>query len=457
MFKSALMYHPLIFLVLLHLIIAGCAATPLTPTTWLPANSELLKQPLFLNKCLNQDLRIFSKTFSIQSGGLRLHPNPSSIRTKTWEELLELPPKTILKDNQIGVSILPYFTDKFGKKWFLVPQLPTSKFNQFLLSCQPEILEDHFFKMPYYYPTLTLTIDPTESRDTLVASLKKQLQQNLELTEVPLASDYFPSLLTLLPQLLKTTKFSKQFPQIREITLAEAPQLEIHFPLSWPKQLGKLTISNCKETSENEQNYWVDCTFSEGHPQHILSQAPTPPLRKLIIVSLSAELDLQGTGKIIQNAFYNLLKDKPLIKVPFTLLAISSGRQLTQILTSEELTRFTITGESDELWSKIRQLQFGAFDLDALDDLELIDVYAINRQLPLNRIFYLTDNLHLAAHPPRKHLGVPLAWQREGIQLTVLTTQQCTVWEKLAAANCIRWQDKQLATLANYLREFLLE
>jgi hypothetical protein len=87
--------------------------------------------------------------------------------------------------------------------------------------------------------------------------------------------------------------------------------------------------------------------------------------------------------------------------------------------------------------------------------LQNLDVYTTNDQIPVDRLLYLTDNMRLSDNPPRKQLGVPLAWNKEGIQLTVLTTQKCTPWQEQALANCILWQDQQPNTLENVLKAFL--
>jgi hypothetical protein len=488
----------------------------LKPAGWLPSNFQLLKQPIYLSHCIDKNQTIHPRKFTVKGLGVILHPNPASVRTQAWSVLWQEKPQITepaFQDNDIGVSIIPYLIDSANQPLLIAPKYPkpNDNFDRFLPACQPglEGLAEELFQMPYYYPTMILTAAPGQ-RDNLLSLIKKQLDKECLLggaTQKYLATseNFQPRLLS---DLLKAVfednqaRFLPNVPYVTEVTLAETaisfpiispatgqtttdssllverdhqtsepPHLfdSVQVTFTWPQQLGKLTISNCAEAKVTDKNYQSICSFSEGTIQKIatlsLRENPQPQpskkttnnnARKLIIVSLSVELDSEGIGKLIQTGLYNVFKELKNAKIPFTLLAIGSGRQLSNpLLRGEELPSLVIEGDADQLRAKLRQLQFSATDLNALDDLELIDVYTTNGQIPVDRILYLTDNMHLSDNPPRKQLGVPLAWNKEGIQLTVLTTQKCTLWEEQALANCILWQDKQQNTLENVLKEFL--
>jgi hypothetical protein len=400
--------------------------------------------------------------------------------------------------------VIPYLIDSSKQMFMIAPKFPksaTDNFDRFLPACQPGLggLPDELLQMPYYYPTVTLTTE-VEQRESLVTVLKQRLASDClsgEFTQDVIAIAQPPkNLYDLFRQLFAHSQvsFLQNVFSVTQVTLADtdiqfspvvlaynmSPQGNPSSPLqtspqpiqvtfSWPQSLGELNISSCENAQKTDKNYQSTCSFKAGTTQKIsassvLSQdsGQSPPTakkrnaRKLLIVSLSAELDVEGTGKIIQNALYNVFKSLRTSKVPVTLLAIGSGRQLSNpILTGEELPNLTVGGEVDELRTKLRQLQFSATDLNALDDLELIDVYTTNHDMQVDRILYLTDNMHLSDTPPRKQLGVPLAWNKDGIQLTVLTTQRCNLWKEQAAAECVSWPNQRLEELESVIREFL--
>lgn len=499
-------------LLLLPFTVIGCAQHPasedhLKPVAWIPANDNLLKQPLDVKRCMDKQQNIQTRNFSFTGLGAILHPHLQSVRTQTWKTLLtsqNADSKSDLPENLIAVSVIPYLIDSSKQMFLIAPKYPktaTDNFDRFLPACQPGLggLPDELLRMPYYYPTVTLTTE-VEQRDHLMTVLKRRLasdclsgefaQDIISIAQPPKNMyDFFRQLfahsqvsflqnvfsvtqVTLADtdiQFSPTTLVYNPSPQVNPPSpLPTSPQ-SIQVTLSWPQSLGELNISSCEDAQKTDKNYQSTCSFRAGTVQKISASSVSPEnsgpssqlpkkrnARKLMIVSLSAELDVEGTGKIIQNALYNVFKSLKNSKIPVTLLAIGSGRQLSNpILTGEELPNLAIGGELDELRAKLRQLQFSATDLNALDDLELIDVYTTNHAIPVDRILYLTDNMHLSDTPPRKQLGVPLGWHKDGIQLTVLTTQRCNLWTEQAAANCVSWQTKQLEELEKVMREFL--
>jgi hypothetical protein len=529
------------YLLSMPLTVPGCTEIPKTAELrrdWIPTNLQLLKQPIDLKHCLDEEQVVVTKKSTVKGIGVILHPNLTSIRTLSWEQLLDNNTrysKQTVKSTEVKVSIVPYIIDEENQKIMIVPKLPTAGFNKFLPACTPgfEGFSDIILKMPYFYPTVTLKV-AKEQRDNLLTYLKEQRKQNCwfgNFTEEPMTSTqrfHNRPIRILVKHLFdkKQAMFLQGFPYTTNVKLAETTvkfsikhnalvkkqptpnhdshtvQVKLVWPknlgklmvtgcreaqgirqdyastcsftagetyyikpppkpnaqvtLKWPKELGKLEVSSCEEPTESGENYSAICSFTTDEIYRI-----TPAEfflnkkqdNKLIVVSLSVNFDSQGMGKVIQESLYNVFAKLKEVNQSFTLVAIGSGRQLTNpILNSEELLTLSVDNTSDTLKEKMRQLQFSATDLNALDDLELVDSYLTYQSVPINQVLYLTDNMGLFEHPPRKQLGVPLSWYREGIELTVLTTEKCNFWEERVDANCIEWRDKK--TLEEGLKAF---
>jgi hypothetical protein len=558
-------------------MVIGCTEFPSKPEVkpgWLPPNKQLLKQPIDLNQCLDKNQQLFTRKINVINGiGVVLHPNVLSVRTQSWDEVLRKDSKVSsseLSPTEVGISVVPYIVDDSGQKFMLVPA--PENFNKFLPTCESgwQGFSDAYFKTPYQYPTVVLTVTP-EQRENLVTFLQEKRQSDCsfgEFTTKPVGlsqeADPIVYMNDVLQKVLGNEQavFLEAFAQAQEVVLADAnvkfavshsavaevpspsatdeppsplkpevvmppapvttpiqgplPPNTVQIHLVWPKSLGKLTIEGCQELEEQNQDYQTLCLFTAGNTYHISKpqkpknsvqvtltwqedlgllsiptcQTPTavevgysapcsfktgktyriaPPLAnqdsavkgevKLIVVSLSAAMNSNETGEIIQNTLYNLLNElretKPSVPA-FTILTIGAGRQLSQpILHSEQLSILTKNEQEDELKEKIRQLQFSANDLNALDDLELVDAYLPQEANGIEGILYLTDNMGIFDTPPRKQLGVPLAWHKDGISLTVITTQGCAVWGNRANARCINWQDNKPETLESLLKDFV--
>jgi hypothetical protein len=242
------------------------------------------------------------------------------------------------------------------------------------------------------------------------------------------------------------------------ITRTQLPNKPVPITLTWQKELGKLDIPTCQATDKIDKGYRSLCAFRTGQSYRIVPQVHKIQSMNdqiLLIISLSAQFDGNGVGEMIQNSLYHVLNELR-ETTPFTLLTIGAGRQLSPPrLRSEELPSLIINHNSDGLKQKIRQLQFSATDLNALDDLELVDQYMTMQNLTATQVLYITDNMGMLDEPPRKQLGVPLAWHREGITLRVITTERCDVWTNRANAHCMRWQGQEPKTLENILRSVL--
>jgi len=244
------------------------------------------------------------------------------------------------------------------------------------------------------------------------------------------------------------------------IMRAQPTNKPVPITLTWQKELGKLQIPTCQANDEIDQGYRSTCAFRTGQSYRIVPPRTFHKIqaangRMLLIISLSAQFDGNGVGEIIQNSLYKILTELQ-ETTPFSLLTIGAGRQLSPPhLHSEQLPSLIMSHDSDGLKQKIRQLQFSATDLNALDDLELVDQYITMQNLTITQVWYITDNMGMLGEPPRKQLGVPLAWHREGITLNVITTERCDVWTNRANAHCMRWQGQEQKTLENILHSLL--
>ncbi|MDM8559399.1 hypothetical protein [Candidatus Parabeggiatoa sp. HSG14] len=520
------------YLLSMPLTVPGCTEIPKTAELrrdWIPTNLQLLKQPIDLKNCLNKKHIMVSKKSTVKGIGVILHPNLTSIRTQSWEQLLDENAthlKQGLKQTEVKISIVPYIINEKNQKIMMMPRLPTAEFNKFLPACTPGFkgFSETILKMPYFYPTVTLKV-AKEQRYNLVNYLKEQRNKDCwfgnftEESVNPTKPYHSRPIGVLVKQIFekKQAMFLRGFPYTTNVKLAETtvkfsikhnalvkkqltsksdahtvqvklvwpkklgklmvtgcgeaqginqgyasicsfvdgntyhikkpPKPNAQITLKWPKELGKLDVSSCEEPTESGENYSAICSFTTDEIYRItpadifLSKKQD---NKLIVVSLSVNFDSQGMGKVIQESLYNVFKEMKEVNPSFILVAIGSGRQLTNpILSSEELPTLSVDNTSDTLKEKMRQLQFSATDLNALDDLELVDSYMSYQSEQIKQVLYLTDNMGLSEHPPRKQLGVPLSWYREGIELTVLTTERCTFWEEGVDAHCVEWKDKE--------------
>lgn len=182
-----------------------------------------------------------------------------------------------------------------------------------------------------------------------------------------------------------------------------------------------------------------------------IKHVPTKTGHRLIVVSLSGQ-----AGKTIRESFQEVFSTKINSKTQFTLLTIQTGRQLYTLLSSDELPNLPAKGENSISVKLNKGISFGATGLRALDDLSLVDTFIQYQEgYPITSVLYLTDNTRMSDDPrdiSRKQRGVPLAWHTDGIDLTVLTTNTCQVWEDVKAG-CISWQNK--TTLIRELKDFL--
>jgi hypothetical protein len=158
--------------------------------------------------------------------------------------------------------------------------------------------------------------------------------------------------------------------------------------------------------------------------------------RQLIIISSSERLDRYA--RQIQKTLLKVFENQLDLRIPFTLVTIQPGRKLSEpLLQCEDLADLEKTKARRFIWQRLKDIRFGARDLRALQDLDIVNaVYTKER---LQSVLYLTDNSNIPAdidHINDKDLSVPLiTWKGAGIQFTILTTDACTPWEKKAEAS----------------------
>ncbi len=179
-----------------------------------------------------------------------------------------------------------------------------------------------------------------------------------------------------------------------------------------------------------------------------------PGRRKLIVVALGEKLD--PYNREIKNALVTALQQYP--SVPFTLVTIRPGRELSgPLLQCEDMPDFQKgVGEFRRLIRKKvgGELRFGTRDLDAWQNLEIIDLGYQNQLNNLAGVFYVTDEAGGAdINHIYKYVGIPLKWKNAGVPLTVITTGSCHDWEKNNVQANVRCQ--RIGQIEGALQNFL--
>lgn len=161
--------------------------------------------------------------------------------------------------------------------------------------------------------------------------------------------------------------------------------------------------------------------------------------RRLIVISTGEQLDKYG--KQIPQTLLTVFQHQyqSASRVPFTLVSIQPGHELSEaLLRCEDLADLAASNAQRFIWQQLNNLRFGARDLHALQDLDLIN--AIYTKEHLHSVLYLTDNRGLPKDIEQindKNLSVPLiTWKSAGIQLNVLTPNSCHPWTEKAEATC---------------------
>lgn len=277
----------------------------------------------------------------------------------------------------------------------------------------------------------------------------------------------------------KMAELDKQlYPRILNIAVKNTEPVDCEDAVKKPKSVVHEVERECPDYSERLSCPKIpdDCPIIHGEdcPKLDCPECPTKEVKyktrkcptcftrarlgragkdKLIVVSLSTKLS--GQAKNIQESFIQVFAElKKKSKIPsFTLLTVQAGSRLNYpLLTHRDVQRLPVGG-SNSIRSKIEDaLQFGASDLRALRDLGVVDGIVTNN---VGRILYITDNVRLGSDKPSNNQrGIPLAWNKDGIRLAVLTTKGCKVWKNYTgAAACTSWLRKE--DLVRELKAFL--
>lgn len=203
-----------------------------------------------------------------------------------------------------------------------------------------------------------------------------------------------------------------------------------------PLEIKKLDCSNSETNSGENTPPTASVEASAGESRDLAPQGQ----QKMVLISLSNELDSRNST--IHKGLTQFFSSQ-FAKSKVSLWVIEAGRKLVKILDPGRLP----TEENTHV--TIEKLSFSADDLNAMDDLELVDdLLRENHRLNttveqrIGKILYLTDNSRIGEGKtaiPSRLLGMPGVWQGlYGVKLKVLTTGSCEPWQQ-AKAECQEW------------------
>jgi hypothetical protein len=193
--------------------------------------------------------------------------------------------------------------------------------------------------------------------------------------------------------------------------LTVKPCEALHFKVI--DELNGQPISRCTQSDKN----WIAFKPYE-----------CPGKRKLIVVALGEKLNLYPNEikDALTSAFQQYSGE------PFTLNTIDPGRELSvDVFRCEDMPDSQNVGKIKRFINRklTRILRFGARDLDAWRNLELIDTEYQSRLNELAGVFYVTDDAGGAdVNHIYKYIGIPQKWKEAGVPLTVITTKSCKDW-----------------------------
>jgi len=450
-------------------------------------NSQLLEKAVKLNKCIKQlnnpqqhwdhynsrELAIVSEIAKVNKIGAIVHPNPQNIRR--------------VDTQTISISILPYIITKSGKRFYLLPEVPeqmkllpfdtkpssrkcqpsrgkylcTQKFVSYYPACQEnsyELADAH----PEFYPIVLLSVDNPDDLNQLEQDLRDALDERQPL-------EFLEEFVSLPINLKRQLKQKDGLKKGMGVLLAKynLKKKQAKFLEDFPFTVTVRMEGHHKNTAET-----TSCTELQNELKKITRERDALKKRleamianpdqhietgqssghKLIVVSLSNSRKLTSKAPVIQDGFIEVLSELKQndSKTQFTLLTIGSGRKAVILLTDADLPSLHDAGHNSISGKINRGMQFGARDLKALADLNLVD-QMIQEKSAIKSVLYITDNTR-SSDPPNIERGVPLAWYEDGIRLTVLTTKGCDVWEQVKA-QCSSWNNK--SALKSALKTFL--
>jgi hypothetical protein len=317
------------------------------------------------------------------------------------------------------------------------------KFVSYYPACQ-ENSYDLAYDHPEFYPIVLLSVDNPDDLKKLEQDLRDALneQERLEFLEkfVSLPRNLKNMGVLIAEYIKKQAKFLDKFSFTVTMKGHHKNTAETTSCAELQNKLKKITQERDALKKQLAMNTNPD--------QHIGQSSG----HKLMVVSLSNSRNLMSKARLIQDSFIEVLSElkQNNSKTQFTLLTIGSGRKAVILLTEADLPSLDNTGDNSISGKINRGMQFGAMDLKALADLNLVD-QMIQENSAIKSVLYITDNTR-SSDPPNIERGVPLAWYEDGIRLTVLTTTGCDVWEDVKA-QCSSWNQK--GALKSALKTFL--
>jgi len=448
------------------LLLGGCAS-PNTASQF--NNSQLLEKGVRFSKCIDEQPHSYDWTHYNSSNrgitnpnkiGAIVHPNSDNIAK--------------VDDKTISIRILPYIITKSGSIFYLLPEVPekmkritryrskegrecvqqqgkkdlcTQIFKNYYPACQANSV-DLAYDHPEFYPIVLLSVDSPDDLNKLEGDLRDALSSD---KKIELIGEFasFPGNLRSMDAIIK--EILKKQPSIffqnfgATMKLPDKNTAETSSCTELQNELDKT------RRERNELKQEVEQLRAENRE---LKTGQSSDHNKFIVVSLSNSRELKSKARAIQDSFIKVLSElkRKSWETRFTLLTIGSGRKVEKLLTSAELPNLFERGSTDtSIDGKINTgLQFGASDLRALADLNLVDETIQNSAI--KSVLYITDNIRISNDPPSIERGVPLAWYEDGIRLTVLTTKGCDVWKKVKA-QCSSWNDK--SAFSKELKKFM--
>ncbi|HEW97900.1 MAG: hypothetical protein DRR16_30645 [Candidatus Parabeggiatoa sp. nov. 3] len=211
-------------------------------------------------------------------------------------------------------------------------------------------------------------------------------------------------------------------------------------------ELNDKAASRCTQTIKQDEHWQLNFKPYDCHGK-----------RQLIVISTGEQLDQYG--KQIPQTLLKVFEKQLESRIPFTLVSIQPGRKLSEpLLRCEDLADLEASKARRFIWQRLKNIRFGARDLRALQDLDLVN--AVYTKARLHNVLYLTDNSGLPVdieHINDKDLSVPLiTWKKAGIPLNVLTTASCSPWLEKAEARCQALDsEKAIEQIQRALTDFL--
>lgn len=225
----------------------------------------------------------------------------------------------------------------------------------------------------------------------------------------------------------------KKMLTIKDIVSSQETPLEISPELTNSNTISKSSAPNTPAIEQGKHKVILISLSKQvplPKPNDDRDQVPLP--------KQNDDRDLDKKNSIIRDGLNKFFSQSP-ERNSSSLWVIEGGRSLLRILDFDT--------EVSKVEKLINNLSFSAIDLNAMDDLELVDSAIVRdknrsaQQEKVGKILYLTDNNFIDENTliPSRLLGIPSVWKRlYGIDFRVLTTGSCKPWQQ-AEAECEEW------------------